>query len=296
MSGVSLVGSEVQSPYDFEEQPGSVHAWYQRRLQFSYDIDRPFLYELCPRLQALVATSREALHAVYTSAVDEDCDTENVLFYNVGSGPFGPSARRAILFERSFSRPMPRPVGAFQHMMAYDLVALDTKWRHWYTNEVASWGPVPIGKVTDTTLVWQAVRSGVLESHATPLHGRFALRVAVHVPRNDIRPRNLAGWMKALFDGTVSALHYESSKVTSKARDRLKRDLPNIPESTLIQWLTAQVGPLGARADLLASGYWNPRDDDCVAGRLDLLRDSDTCCVSGALYEVDEVPSSGIGQ
>jgi hypothetical protein len=83
-----------------------VEAWTTHRLPFE---PRGWLVafrdELRAALAVLQAGAGEIVHAVYTSPDTARCDTENVLFYNVGSGALAGAARHGLRFERATTYP-----------------------------------------------------------------------------------------------------------------------------------------------------------------------------------------------
>jgi len=89
-------------PYFVNASDGVVEAWSSTRLQFPpRGWQRDFRAILRSAISALRGTELP-LNAQYRSAVREHCDTENILFYNVGTSAFAAAAAAGVHFERGY--------------------------------------------------------------------------------------------------------------------------------------------------------------------------------------------------
>ena len=94
----AVVRFEVVTP-----EPGVVDAWSMRRLPFEpsgWLVD--FRSQLATACRRLIADQDQVLHAIYSSAVHELGDIENVLTYNLGTGAIRRAATYGLILERSF--------------------------------------------------------------------------------------------------------------------------------------------------------------------------------------------------
>ncbi|HCI79045.1 MAG TPA: hypothetical protein DHW02_05095 [Ktedonobacter sp.] len=96
------------------------------------------------------------LHAVYGAPLSgirarDFCDTENILFYNVGCGSFAHIAQHGICFERSFSYPEPdvfQLLGDNLHYYRYAMMDENAGFVHWQDGrKLAEWNNVEIIRV-----------------------------------------------------------------------------------------------------------------------------------------------------
>jgi hypothetical protein len=94
----------VARPYEVVLSEGRIEAWSAQRLNFEpKDWRKDLRTDLATSVQTLSATDGRVMHAVYSSAVREACDVENVLIYNVGPGSFANATRAGLRFERAFA-------------------------------------------------------------------------------------------------------------------------------------------------------------------------------------------------
>ncbi len=218
------------------------------------------------------------LAARYESASAALCDTENVLFYNVG-GVFAVSTRRGLRFERSFGTPRsPEPLSASaMHSQSYSAAWPGEPFTVWTEgNQLAAFANVTIpaiGGSTNPALIWLPIRRAMARRARSSHQGQpFALRLTLDCP---LRTSAAAGLVKPLFDGVIAAFsaHDGSSleDIVAWLRDRFGIDL-SLARETLG---SHQHDPLGTRRLLhrRAGGFqWAPDDDHCVAGELVITR------------------------
>ena len=275
-----------------------VEAWSTHRLPFE---PRGWLLEFRDRLRTAVgslnAKSNELLHAVYASPEHGNCDTENILFYNVGTGRFAKAARYGLRFERAFETPISCPhelSGKPRHYCRYFLTSNETLFSHWEPGRVLAQWSIDCGAKSilgHCATVWYAMKTGYVRTAAEPRSpGQpFCLRVRVAAPPGvSLR---LAGLMKPVFDGVISALHQHDGTCEQEVGRRLAERLGAAPEA-IAGLLGSDAGTvLGKRC--LVRPYrrnvmWNPQDDLCLAGELieEKAGQKQNLSISGELHEL----------
>jgi hypothetical protein len=217
--------------------------------------------------------------ATYGSMVRDPCDTENILFYNVGAGCFTEVAILGIRFERRFDSPSPPddlPAPAL-HYHRYERAAPGRPFLYWREHELlGDFGDVALPRLTEETrpvAVWLPVRRAVLDTLPDAASDRrslqpFALRLRLHAPRPRPEPVRI---IKPLLDGTIAAFQRHDGSQLDDVAQRLAAQLSSS---------VAEIAPLlvDPRAALLGAGrlvvlraagvQWQPADDRCVACEL----------------------------
>lgn len=279
-----------------------IEAWSTARLPFEpKDWRRDFRQRLREAVSGLVATSSEVLHAVYISPVTSMVDAENVLFYNVDSGRFAAATREGLRFERVIAVPPPCPAPLASaadryHYHAYRLVARNAPFQYWtpspilvrwevaFPNTAAPWPLAPI---------WYALKRAIPKVlDATPLPGRFGLRVVLTLPA--MSRASAVALVKPVFDGVVSALHQHDGTDEAEIAARLAHEL-HAEVAEIIGLLQSRAGTvLGTRRVVWPWGatvQWNPRDEDCFAGELLLERDSAaaSCWLRAEVFAIEQI-------
>jgi len=92
----------------YQPQNNSAEAWSVQRLPFEpkgWQID--FRNDLRIAIHCLQSHPGQILHGIYAGPPSGLCDTENILFYNVGSGHFTSLVTAGLRFERGYSYPDP---------------------------------------------------------------------------------------------------------------------------------------------------------------------------------------------
>ncbi len=93
---------------DNPDESRRVELWSEARLPFEPSPTLKVLRnDLRVAVRSLRAGDGEHLQATYASAATGFCDTENVLFYNVGVGSFSSAAGSGVRFERTYEVPSP---------------------------------------------------------------------------------------------------------------------------------------------------------------------------------------------
>ena len=235
----------------------------------------------------------------YESASVAACDTENVLFYNLG-GVFGASTRHGLRFERLFgTAPSPEPLTTdAMHYHNYSVARPGEPFTCWTeANQLAAFANVTVpavGASSNPALIWLPVRQALTRSSAASHQGRlFALRLRLEGPPVTGAAASL---VKSLFDGVIAAFSaHDGSRedeVVLWLNDRFAYDMTL--SRKLLQSLEGD--PLGTRRLLhpRAQGFqWAPDDDRCVAGELVITRSNQSRFrLSGELFAVEPRPAS----
>ena len=280
-------------------------AWSVKRLPFE---PRGWLKQLRADLRealmAFACTPDEVLHATYVSSDKELCDTENVLFYNVGSGSFSKAALNGLRFERVFADPPPPPVPFGDrpaHYQRYSLENTQAGFAHWdQQGTLAQWEAVKCQPLTSTTkpaAVWYEMKCGSTEIANIPTEPvrRFGLSLTVGFPpKLQGGTLNAAGLIKPAFDGIVSSFHSHDGADLEEVGKRIARQL-GVDSREVTDHLMAREAAILSRRQLVhlrGEGIqWNPADDLCVAGELLLQPNepgSNDWDFRGSLFEVTE--------
>jgi hypothetical protein len=293
-------------PYHIEIAPGArgpLEVWSVQRLPFE---PKGELKDLRGELGAAAATLHardgEHLHSVYSSASLELVDSENVLFYNVGTGRFGDAARCGLRFERAYQPPPPSPPGTVrgaEHYCRYEVVAADAPFVHWQAGpSIARWQGVacpPLHEFARASEIWLACRRAQIETTNRVLGPQVRFGVRIGVRAGSGGTRNVAAFVKPLLDGLVASLqHHDGSDVADLAA-RLGEQLGEPPD--LVRRLLTAPGrsPLGRTRLLWRWGkpvQWNPADDRCVAARVEIETGGGPGArwsLDGEIFEVREV-------
>ena len=282
----------------------SVEVWSEKRLPFEPKGSLQLLRnDIRSALGTINCGPTEVLHALYVSSINEACDVDNILFYNVGTEYFPQIGYAGLRFERSFSQPPPLPQTkeySLQHYLRYWRMPKERSFECWIpTKKLVSWesripvdAMVKLKKSKNPAYVWFSIKSGSIEvlseSQDVPL--QFGLRLSIRVP-NSITS-SFIDLLKPLLDGTVTAFHRHDGKAQALVAERLTTVLEVRAQDVLSFLSESTNAVLGTRTLLWIRGdgvQWNPADDCCVAGEL-LFESSSEDFVefSGELFEVKE--------
>jgi hypothetical protein len=251
--------------------------------------------ELANKLSLLRCASDQLLHGIYASVLKDACDVENILFYNVGLGPFARSSPRGLRFERMFQDPPPAPrslSNSALHYHCYCPADVKGDFQHWSRGRIlARWQLVLNSPATlqNASRAWWLLKSqlGKLQIGTDSELGWFGLSIQIRAHR---RYRfNAPALIKPLFDGVISAFHSYNGKRIDSVAAVLSRQL-NLPADEVARdLLSSDMAVLGARQLLWPwrdSVQWNPADERCVAGELLLNQWQDTrIAMLGELFE-----------
>jgi hypothetical protein len=263
-------------PYLVREGAGVVEAWSGERLRFDVGDSwhRDFRDELRRAIRSLRGESLIA--ATYGSVVRDRCDTENILFYNVGAGCFAEVASLGIRFERRFDSPsspddLPAPA---LHYHRYERAAPGRPFRYWRERELlGDFSDVALPRLTEETkpvAVWLPVRRAVLDALPDAVSDRrslqpFALRLRLRAPWPRPEPVRI---IKPLLDGTIAAFQRHDGSRLDDVAQRLAAQLSSSAAEIGHLLVDRRVAPLGAGRLIMvraAGVQWQPADDRCVA-------------------------------
>jgi hypothetical protein len=271
-----------------------VEAWSTARLPFE-----PRGWLICFRQDLRLALSvfprpleaDQILHAIYAAKASEFVDTENVLLYNVGSGPLRHLMTNGVRFERGYMIP---PPPAFVlctgplHYHRYALAPRHAGYEHWRSGRLlARFDPVRIEQITKPGPIFIAIRGSAqppLLPTTTPT--RFGICLTLQGPRTG----GLAGLIKPLLDGVICAYHHHDGRDLDDVVQRLHRAGlgPALTLSSELQDERWQV--LGSRRlvkPFRDGVQWNPADDACLAADIQMQSQPvRSWQLSGSLVEI----------
>lgn len=288
-------------------RPSEVEVWSVERLPFEQKPESEWLRQLRRDVGAAVVQlgccgGGPVLYGRYESSNPDLCDTENILFYNVGMRCFAELSRWGIRFERTFHEPpMPPRILARPpaHYHLYSLGSRTTSFKYWETEppSLVEFNRISCGRSLES--IWYGLKTHIdkvgpraikwVKPSEEPT--RFGLNVKIRAPRSSVP--SLAGVLKTVFDGVVSAFHQHDGtdleEVSKRLAVRLERDWREISDCLKGPGMAV----LGPRKLLWRRGkglQWNPADDRCVAGQL-LFEEGSTegfWELSGELFRVRE--------
>lgn len=296
-----LQGILQSNPYVILPRSNSVEVWSTERLPFEpKGWLRRLRSDICSAVRGIYCGPNQLLHAVYISPIRERCDTENILFYNVGIGCFRRSNSAGLRFERVFSqppaplRPTDRPALHYHH---YASVAKETDFEHWIpTKTLVRWSARMrtrfVTTLSSPAHIWYWMKCGSIELISRPYQvpTQFGLSMTICAPSGSLS--SLVALLKPLLDGAVAAFHQHDGTMQAEVTSRLARVL-GVRTQDVVAYLSDNTTAVLGRRRLLwpwrNSIQWNPADDCCVAGEL-LFTDSteDFMELSGELFEVRE--------
>ncbi len=271
--------------YILSESEGVVEAWSVARLQFeAKGWQREFRAALRLATAALGRVT-ERVAAQYVSAiVDASCDTENVLFYNVGGG-FSVCTRLGLRFERHFAPPKPPPgelSAPVLHYHRYEPADAADGFSGWRERAlVARFGDVELPRLsvekTKSAQVWLPLRRADAETFGRlDAQEPFALRLRVRAP---VEAPAAAAVVKPIIDGVVSSLHDHDGSFADELGRRIGAQVGEQPEPIVELLRQNRNAPLGTRRLLHLRAdrvQWAPDDARCVACELLIERDPRT--------------------
>jgi hypothetical protein len=178
-------------PFTVVSTPAGVEAWSRFRLPFQpRGSALDFRGQLRSAIGQLEDPGDRVLDCVYTSAVADFVDAENVLIYNVGPSTFSAAARNGLRLQRSFTASPASPLrlappGELHHL-AYRFRKVGDSFDQWDTGApVASWRAV-WPKSVDVTALWLAIRQGERAYHVV-----LSVRTSAFESRSGSRSRSL---------------------------------------------------------------------------------------------------------
>jgi len=282
----------IKSP---QPNNNTVELWSTKRLSFE---PKDWLLEMKKDLKTVLMQLKSIddaiLYAFYSSRLQEYCDVENILLYNVGSGPFAHLCRKGLLIERKFELPPDCPSqlsSAPLHYHYYGIADKDACSQDWESDYLsAKWKNVPcpplIGDIKPHA-IWYTMKKGIADTYncidsSTP----FGIQVTINAPA--ITRLNLSQTIKPLLDGIISAFHSHDGSNMEEITERLSKLIKSSKEDTAELLADSRKAVLSQRRLLhpFRQGLqWNPADDICVTAKVLLDTDNDWS-ISGELYTV----------
>ncbi len=154
----------------YSHQNETVEAWSIQRLPFEpKDWLLDFRHDLRTEIHRLQSKPTQILLAIYGAPPSGLCDTENILFYNVGLNHFTSLTTTGLRFERSCTHPSPPHAleTSSQHYHCYTMEEVNHGFYCWQSHRtLAVWDNVPIPRLTGKITVgniWFHIRSAPLE-------------------------------------------------------------------------------------------------------------------------------------
>jgi hypothetical protein len=254
-----------------------VELWSLKRLPFE---PKGWLYDMRESLRTsigqLVVTNNSILAATYTSSIEELCDVENILLYNVGTGIFKSTCQNGFILERSFASPiLPASDSAsYPHYQRYEIVPSQYQPRHWPKHGVlASWDNIVLPKLSSSIkphTFWHLLKNNPVSVFSDEIYeGYFGIELDLSIPSN--HTFNPAAIIKPLLDGIISAFHsYQGNNLDEVSR-RLALNLAVKSDYVSARLQDTRFAILGSRCLLHPfqnNVQWNPADDKCVVIKL----------------------------
>lgn len=274
----------------------SVELWSTTRLPFEpKGWVREMRDELRCALWRMHPHTGFVLSAVYISPEDGFFDIENVLLYNVGSSSMGHLCFNGLSFERLVDYPPECPV------------ELDEEPRHYHrygrtstgllaTNSgnrvpIAWWDDLKVPHLSSQTkphVLWTLLRKHNVVSIVDSLRGEYELELTISVPqRTNV---NVAGLVKPVLDGVVSAFHVHDGSKLAEVSERLSH-LVGVPEAAIEEQLMrghrAIFGPTNLVHPRGQGVQWSPADHLCRKAAIIIVTHTNdpAWSISGRMYQ-----------
>lgn len=193
------------------------------------------------------------------------------VFWAQLSGAFTKICGNKLLFKRLFRQPPESPTGQrYPHYMKYSLIEhTDCVTEFSHDNRIVSWQDAqfePICLATKPFNIWLAMKGASIQVHKHTIPNKYGLHLALETP--PFKPPNLAGIIKLIIDGAVSAFHSHDGSDLEELVKRLGSDRSDSPHSVSNLLMDNSFAVLGPRRLLwkrAAGVQWNPADDNCVS-------------------------------
>lgn len=288
-----------------EDNKNCVELWSTKRLPFE---PKGWLLEmrnsLRSRIERLCAGNETVFHAVYYSELEEFCDVENILIYNVGAGAFKHLCQRSLFIERRMLPPPVEQTGdlkGVRHYHRYNVIKEDKENQYWEKGETLStWRDVrcpPLRSNIKPHHIWHYLKKAEIEINDVPIIPYiYGIELKIRAPLG--KRVNLASVIKPLLDGVICAFHAHDGSNLPGITRRLSLMLQEKESNLADMLLNCERSVLGVRSLLhpFRQGVqWNPADDGCVLIKVqcDYTENENVWFLNGEIYELGEQKYTG---
>lgn len=250
--------SETSFLYEVTAEDGCVAAWSVTRLPFEpkgwlHD----FREDLRAALRSMPLRPGDHLTATYTTpattGTTEFADVENVLFYNVGSGSYSHLLAGGVECHR---------VQGTDALHRVTYLTGSTWGPHESIEQFASFQAPLTGPLKNPTDWWWLLRRNVTTTAAPPSGAEYWIDLTLSGSWTGTR---LAGALKPMLDGLVSALHSHDGTSRDELEPRLRAlGADDSVWATLTDPEHAVLGTRRLVRPHRAGVAWNPADDLCA--------------------------------
>ena len=236
------------------------------------------------------------LRASYHSEVNELCDLENILLYNLESpGVFKKLCKCGISLERSINAKL-YPTGefnTFQHYQRYELIS-QPRVKYWNNKrELARWHDISLPKLTSNMKpheYWKAIKESNVSIANEIYYGFFGIDIEIEVQERS--NFNLVSVVKPMLDGIIAGFHAHQGEELGVVSERLAQAMSLDAQYIANLLMDKSRAVLGMRNLLhphLHNVQWNPADDRCVAINIicNKIFDNKKPRISGSIFVVD---------
>ena len=254
---------------------------------------RELKQELHKHILGLNAGLGQGLLACYGSIDGKlsNTDTENLLFYNIGSGSFKYICNNYLEFfslSKHDVQQMLEHAGMkrFSHYYKYQIVQIPEQYhKH---DPLVYWNRLPVFSLRGEHKpldYWSWMHKNtqsivVIEPYSSIHNYGFGIDIDIESPQTG--PMNIYTPMKAMLDGIICAFHYMAKNKNSNElqilADRLNCDTSQLTDQSM--------AVLGERnfVSLSSRITWNPNDDICEQARIYITYNKPQWTISGNLY------------
>jgi len=275
--------------------------YYDRRSVIVYSSDRltfepkgwqiDLKRDLRNAVKQLRASKCEGIVAVY--GVDNGkgfIDTENALFYNMGTAVFHEVAQNHIAFDTLSSNETTclfADVGKpqYHHYYSYHVSVFCPL----QIKPLLSWERLPLFSLRGEHKpfdFWKLLREKIDEvtvSENQDYTGQFSIELNFY--ETDVKPINLANPMKPLLDGIICAFHKMPNDIDTKILSDVSKRL-SLPVERLLCREKTLLGEEVYVKPYRNYVFWNPQDNRCSAVNMSIEYGADRRCFSGRIYKV----------
>jgi hypothetical protein len=285
-----------------EDNSNEVDLWSTSRLPFE---PKGWHLEMRNTLRSaltnLIGNDHSTLRAIYSSEQVDFCDTENILIYNVGQGAFKGLCQKGIILERRIQPIPPSPIKLSDtalHHHRYSTDIAEDQLPQWKREMLlATWNDIPCPPLRSDIKphhIWHSIKKGSVKTSLAPYSfdtNYYGISVEINAP-NNIK-LNLAGIIKPLLDGIISAFHSHEGKyridVSELLADKLRTDKVEIQNMLS----DVQNAVLGSRNLIHPFGkgiQWNPADDLFMQIEVTINNSEnlDAWNLSGEIYKLEK--------